>query len=117
VYTATSTDDADNPHAVYFIVRDTVRNYTFPSGRVAPYVLHGYPMHCKVVQTPLSRDVGYHTAPGPASTEQARANTSSKRIHVRTNKRVVPHEDFRIGGEAVRVDKLTTTGFYVYKLL
>lgn len=117
VYAVADRFTKDDPHAVHMHVHHKIRNHVFPSGKVVKYSLRGPVLRHKIVQTPLSRDAGYHTAPGPISRERATRNTQKRRLQVTTKKYVLALHDFKIGGVEVRVDSINKTGFTAHRLL
>lgn len=105
------------PGALKFCVHRKRTNVAIKSGRHVRYALEGSILKHKYVASPLSREVGLHLAPGPASQEKIGRSYSSERMHVTTNMSVVENHDFKIGDTAIHVAQKTAKGFYGYKLL
>ena len=93
------------------------RNFQLPSGRCAAFVINGNQLHQKIVQTPLHREAGTHTYPGPDLREKAQPGVSRQRLHVYTSRKVVAGAHFRVKGHALQVTDRAKGGFYACHLL
>lgn len=106
----------NHPHAVDLHVQSVSRHYLFPSGRKAPYVVHGFTMAAKIIQPALYRDVGRHVAPLITTEQVQHQGINRQRFHVRTDKVLLLNEDFKIHESAIRIIQKTATGYYGYLL-
>lgn len=107
---------ADAEDAVHLCAERTLRRHEEPDGTVIKYGIRGAVLRHKIVRPPLSRDAGYHTLPGALPRDRALPEVHGRALRVRTRKYVLPRHDFRIAGQAVRVVRLTKTGFEAYRL-
>lgn len=99
-------------HDITFLVHTKVRQ-----SKHVKYGLVGFKMLPKIIQSPLNRDAGYHTAPGPSLSEKCLPGIEQKELFFKTAQKVKEHEDFYLGNHAVRISRITQGGFYAHRLL
>ena len=116
VYGDCAEREADPERAVRLCAEVALRNYARPDGTTVRYAIRGCVLKHKIIRPPLSRNAGFHTQPGALPRDRALPGVLKRAISVRTQKYVLPLHDFRIGGQAVRVLRLTATGFDGYRL-
>ena len=109
-------DASEDDQAIRIAARGQRRNYALPCGTTIKYGIFGSVLRPKVIRPPLSRDAGFHTAPGPLSRDRAVRTVYGKPITIKTDKFLLPDHDFKIGTLAVRVVKLCDNGVRAYRL-
>lgn len=106
----------EDQDSVNIVAEDQKRNHRLACGTVVKYGIAGTVLYHKIVRPPLSRDAGYHTAPGALSRDRAQRSVYGAPVNVKTRKYVLPDQDFVIGGVAIRVSNLSKHGFRGYRL-
>ncbi len=100
-------------HDILFLVHTKTRRT-----KNVKYGLVGFKMLPKIIQSPLNRDAGYHTAPGPSPSEKCLPGIEHNELFFKTSQKVKVNEDFYLGeNRMVRVTKLAPGGFYAHRLL